>query len=134
MPGTILIVDDEPRAVSEMTDFFRRKGIQVVGTSDSRKALGIVAHSEAIHGVITDLKMPGVDGFEILAMARERALVFVAAITGHATEADEERARMLGAAHFFPKPLDLAAILRALNIAWAPLRPADCRGEALHEH
>lgn len=133
MLGTILIVDDEPRAVNEMTEFFRRKGIQIIGTSDSKKALDIVTHSESIHGVITDLKMPGVDGFEILAMARERALVFVAAITGHATEADEKRARMLGAVHFYPKPLDLRDMLRALNIALAPLRLAACPGEASHE-
>lgn len=125
MPGTILFVDDEPGAVAEMTEFFRKKGIAVVGTADSQRALDIVARCDGLSGVITDLKMPGVDGFDILAAARGRPLAFVAAITGHATEADEQRARELGAVHFFPKPLDLRAMLRALNVALAPLRPAD---------
>lgn len=130
--GTILIVDDEPRAVVEMAAFFRREGIEIVETSDSRKALDIVARDEGLIGVITDLKMRGVDGLEILAAAQGRHFPFVAAITGHATEADERKARELGAAYFFPKPLDLRAILWDLKAALSPPSAAGRPEEVSH--
>jgi len=119
MPGKILIVDDEPQALNEMTEFFRRRELDVTGTSDPKAALDAVVHADSLGAVITDLKMPQVDGFRIIAAAHERRLagrlVSVIAITGHATEEDERRAFRTGATHFFSKPLELRAVLKALK-------------------
>lgn len=117
-------MDDEPQAVREMADFFRKKGIETISMSDPREALEIIKHFDSLSGLITDLKMPSVDGYEMIAVARERALVFVAAITGHATQADENKAYASGCTHFFQKPLNLRNILRSMNAALPQLRPA----------
>ena len=119
MPGKILIVDDEPQAVREMTEFFRRRELDVSGTSDPKAALDAIAHADSLGAVITDLKMPQRDGFHIIAAAHERRLAgrlaTIIAITGHATEEDERRAIESGATHFFSKPIDLRAVLQALR-------------------
>lgn len=121
MSGKILIVDDEPQAVREMMEFLRRKGLEVTGTSDPRVALDAIAHDDSLCTVITDLKMPHVDGFRIIAAAHGRRqagrLATVMAITGHATEDDERRAIGSGAEYFFSKPVELPAILQALRAA-----------------
>jgi len=131
MSGKILIVDDEPLAVREITDFLRLKGLEATGTSDPRVALDAIAHDGSLCAVITDLKMPFVDGFRVLSAAHDRRqagrLATVMAMTGHATEEDERRAIRSGAMHFFSKPLELRAILGALRVAGAA--PEDTRAE-----
>jgi DNA-binding response OmpR family regulator len=67
----ILVVDDEPAvlfALSEaLTD--KRRGWQVVTASDGKEAMRAL-QTEKIHFVVTDLRMPEVDGFELLAHLR----------------------------------------------------------------
>lgn len=115
----VLVVDDEPKAVSEMVGFLERRGLKVAGTSDPRAALVAIVVDESLRAVITDLKMPHVDGFRILEAANDRRqkgrLESIVAITGHATLEDEKRARECGAMHFFQKPLDLRQVLQALR-------------------
>lgn len=121
MPGKILIIDDEPEAVREMTEFLRRRALDVVGMADPQAALDAIAHDDSLGAVITDLKMPRIDGFHIIAAAHDRRLAgrlaAVMAITGHATLEDERRAICSGATHFFSKPLELRAVLQALRDA-----------------
>lgn len=67
----ILVVDDEPAvlfALSEaLTD--RRRGLKVVTARDGREAMSVL-EAEKVHLVVTDLRMPEVDGFELLAHLR----------------------------------------------------------------
>lgn len=67
----ILVVDDEPAvlfALSEaLTD--KRRGWQVLTASDGREAMRAL-QAEKVHLVVTDLRMPEVDGFELLAHLR----------------------------------------------------------------
>lgn len=118
-----LIVDDEDKAVVEMVDFLRRRGLEIEGMSDSRSALVAIAEDESLGALVTDLKMAHIDGYRLIEIARERRrhghFGNIIAITGHATPADERRAFECGATHFFQKPLDLRAIARALmSSAW----------------
>lgn len=116
MSGQILIVDDEPQALHEMVEFLQRRQFDVAGTSDPRVALDAITRGDSLAAVITDLKMPHIDGFCIIAAARDRRLSIVVAITGHATESDERHAIRCGATHFFSKPLDLSAILNEFRM------------------
>lgn len=67
----ILVVDDEPAvlfALSEaLTD--RRRGLRVVTARDGQEAMSVL-EAEKVHLVVTDLRMPEVDGFELLAHLR----------------------------------------------------------------
>jgi DNA-binding NtrC family response regulator len=66
----ILVVDDEPDMVENCTRILRRAGYRVLATTDSERALSLV---EAEHPdvLLTDLKMPGIDGMELMRRAHE---------------------------------------------------------------
>ena len=114
----ILVVDDEPAAVSEMAHFLEHQGLSVHGTSDPQAALIAIAGDKTLYAVVTDLRMPRIDGFRVLkAASQHRAagrITSIVAITGHATEGDEQRAYACGAMHFFQKPINLRQLLEAL--------------------
>ena len=113
-----LIVDDEDKAVAEMVDFLRRRGLKIEGMSDPRSALVAISEDASLGAIVTDLKMAHIDGYRLIEIANERRrkghFGNIIAITGHATPSDELRAFQCGATHFFQKPLDLRAIAHAL--------------------
>lgn len=58
--------------------------------------------------VVLDIHLPGIDGFEVLRQVAEMPYhPKIVAISGHAPKEYRERAEKLGAAAFFPKPLDM---------------------------
>ena len=68
--GRILIVDDEVNARTALVELLRDEGYAVEAAADAFKALGKVADF-APDLVVTDLKMPGMDGLQLLAKLRE---------------------------------------------------------------
>ena len=65
----VLIVDDEPDMVENCARILARVGYQCLTTTDPEHALGLV-ESEHPDLLITDLKMPGLDGMELIRRAR----------------------------------------------------------------
>ena len=122
MAGRILLVDDEVYAVEEIADYLRRRGRDVVATSDSAEGLRLVSADPSISIVITDLRMPNVDGFQIISEAARRKRepdrpMTIIALTGHGTHEDEQRAKSLGADAFLLKPIVLRELLKLLDQA-----------------
>jgi DNA-binding NtrC family response regulator len=110
--GRILIVDDEPDVVENWARVLGRDGYQCVRTTDGERALGLL-ESERPDVVLTDLRMPRVDGMAVLARARELdpdAVVVV--ITGHGTVEAAVDAMRAGATDFLLKPLPSNDALR----------------------
>src|SRR5437763_9647004 len=66
----VLVVDDEPDMVENCARILGRAGYQCLTATDPRHALGLV-ESERPDLLLTDLKMPGMDGIELLRRARE---------------------------------------------------------------
>jgi DNA-binding NtrC family response regulator len=66
----VLVVDDEPDMVENCTRILRRAGYRVLATTDPERALALV-ESERPDVVLTDLKMPGIDGMELMRRAHE---------------------------------------------------------------
>jgi DNA-binding NtrC family response regulator len=80
------------------------------------------------HVVITDLKMPGIDGLELLGAAKEiNADIQVILITGHGSIEEAVKAMRQGAYDFIPKPFNTEAIL-------ATVRRAFEKAHLLHEN
>lgn len=104
----ILIIDDEAIALSNLTHVLERAGYAVTACKDG--AAGLEALANARYDlVLTDLKMPGVDGMEVLRVARENYPdVPVIMITGHATLDSAVEAMKAGAFHYLAKPFRLA--------------------------
>jgi DNA-binding NtrC family response regulator len=76
-------------------------------TYDGDSALSLISEEEP-EVMILDLRMPGVDGFDVLRQVKEkRPEVEVIILTKRGTESEKKRARELGAFAFLDKPVDI---------------------------
>jgi two-component system, NtrC family, response regulator PilR len=102
----ILIVDDEQSMREWMRILFQRDGFDVLVATDGVEARDLIAR-EYVDVVLTDIRMPRMDGIELLKTAREIAPdAILCMMTAHFTRDSEDwrRARELGAAALFEKP------------------------------
>ena len=113
--GRLLVVDDEVNARTALAELLRDEGFEVETAADAFKALGKYA-AFAPHVVVTDLKMPGMDGIELVrkirAEAEAAAVVVMTAFGAVSTAVDAMRA---GAADYLTKPLNFQELLVVLN-------------------
>jgi DNA-binding NtrC family response regulator len=113
--GRVLVVDDEVNARTALAELLRDEGYDVETAADAFKALGKY-ESFAPHVVVTDLKMPGMDGIELVKKIRAgedaAAVVVMTAFGAVATAVDAMRA---GAADYLTKPLNFDELLVVLD-------------------
>lgn len=126
----ILIVDDEEDIRQGCRRSLARSGCEVLTAADGAEGLAVL--DEAGPGVIfLDLKMPGMDGMEVLAKIRERApACLVVIITGFATVDAAITAMKRGAYDFIAKPFEPDQIRLVAGRALAHIRVVR-RAEAL---
>ena len=108
----VLIVDDEPDVVANWARLLGRDDYPCITATDGERALALL-ESERPEIVLTDLKMPRVDGMQILRHALEidtEAVVIV--ITGHGTVESAVEAMRAGAFDYLLKPLPSNDVLR----------------------
>src|SRR5215208_366999 len=108
----VLIVDDEPETRDMLSEFCRALGLSVATAEDGRAALSAIARAPSQYQVVlTDICMPGADGFEVLKTARSvNPSTYVVMITGYATLDSALRAVREGAYDFLPKPFALGQL------------------------
>jgi DNA-binding NtrC family response regulator len=113
----VLVVDDEPDARRLLAEFFRTRGISVAEADSGRAAISMVQQSsERFDLVVTDLNMPGADGFAVLDAARRvDPAVDVVIVTGHASIESAVRAVRAGASDYLTKPFALSQLEAALD-------------------
>jgi DNA-binding NtrC family response regulator len=113
--GRVLVVDDEVNARTALTELLRDEGYEVEMAADAFKALGKY-ESFAPHVVVTDLKMPGMDGIELVKKIRAEedgaAVIVMTAFGAVQTAVDAMRA---GAADYLTKPLNFDELLVVLE-------------------
>lgn len=66
---TVLVVDDEPNILSAMRRLFRATGWRILTAGDGQEALALLA-KEPINAVLSDMRMPGMDGVQLLERVR----------------------------------------------------------------
>jgi DNA-binding NtrC family response regulator len=99
----ILVVDDEPDMVDNCVRILRRAGYRCLSTTDPERALALI-ESERPDLVLTDLKMPGLDGMAVLRHAHEvDTTIPVVVITAFATIESAVAAIKEGAFDYLPK-------------------------------
>ena len=107
----ILVVDDETAARSALTELLRDEGYEVQSAGDGFKALGRIDNWTP-EIVITDLKMPGMDGIQLMEKVRERIPeVSVVVMTAFGTVESAVEAIQQGADDYLTKPLHLGQLL-----------------------
>jgi len=114
----VLVVDDEQDIRDASERILSRIGYQVQKASRGDEALDIL-NKNSIDIVLLDLKMPGMDGMEVLAKIRERSTkIQVIVITGYATVETAIEAMKQGAYDFIPKPFEPDQLRIVVNRAW----------------
>lgn len=115
----VLLVDNDDDARQLLTLVLEREGAQTFGAASAAEAM-LLLRSTRPHVLISDLAMPGEDGFDLMRQIRASTpkgepLIAAAALTGYAT--DEDRARVLDAGFLLhvPKPVDPAELTRVVS-------------------
>jgi two-component system response regulator CpxR len=118
MPSKILLVDDEREFVQTLSERLLMRDLGSAVAYDGESALEVAREDEP-DVMILDLKMPGIDGIEVLRRVKAtQPEIEVIILTGHGSEADKELCLQLGAFAYLQKPVDveeLSATIKRAN-------------------
>jgi DNA-binding NtrC family response regulator len=105
--GRIVVIDDEVNAAAALETLLREDGYDVARAHDGRSGLQLLEkHDPDV--VLTDLRMPGMDGIELLAKIKEiRPETMVIVMTAYGTVKTAVKAMKLGAEDYLGKPIDV---------------------------
>jgi two-component system, OmpR family, response regulator CpxR len=118
MPSKILLVDDEREFVQTLSERLLMRDMGSAIAYDGESALEVAREDEP-DVMILDLKMPGIDGIEVLRRVKAtQPQIEVIILTGHGSEADRQTCMQLGAFAYLQKPVDveeLSATIKRAN-------------------
>jgi DNA-binding response OmpR family regulator len=107
MPSKVLLVDDEREFIQTLSERLLMRDMGSAVAYDGESALNLIKDDEP-EVIIVDLKMPGVDGFDVLRKVKAtRPQIEVIILTGHGSEEDRQLCMDLGAFAYLQKPLDI---------------------------
>ncbi|MEW5763502.1 MAG: response regulator [Acidobacteriota bacterium] len=116
----VMVLDDEPIVGERLKPALEKEGFEVEVFTDSERAVQRLAESP-FHVLVTDLKMRGPSGMDVLRYVKETApSTAVIVITGYATIETHHEAEAWGAAKFVPKPFKIQEIARLVREAAGP--------------
>jgi DNA-binding NtrC family response regulator len=107
-----LVVDDDESIRELLISYFSSRGLNVTGAHDGRAAIAALERSNGRFGlVVTDLSLPGADGFAVLQAARQaNASCYVVIVTGYASLDSAIYAVRVGAYDYLTKPFSLGQL------------------------
>ncbi|MFA7558012.1 MAG: response regulator, partial [Hydrogenophaga sp.] len=118
----VLVVEDEPVALKNLQHVLERAGYRVLGTTQGAEALRILAETD-VDVVLTDVRMEGVDGMQVLARARQlQPDAEVIVVTGYATLDAAVEAMRGGAFYYLAKPFRLDEVRKVVGEAAEKVR------------
>ncbi|MGE4518822.1 MAG: response regulator [Desulfobacteraceae bacterium] len=115
----LLLVDDEERFLQTTSNLIKkqRQDFGVMTAPGGKECLDIIKESN-IDVVILDVKMPGMDGVEVLReIKREKPLIEVIMLTGHSTTESAVEGMKLGAYDYLLKPCDIEILIDKVLLA-----------------
>jgi PAS domain S-box-containing protein len=125
-PRRILVVDDAPAAVFTLAKLLEKLGHEVFTAGDAAEAL-LLARQRRPEVVISDIAMPGVDGYQLARLLRcEPGLekILLVALSGYGQESDRRRALDSGFDRHLVKPVSLQDLRELL--AETPVAERSC--------
>jgi CheY-like chemotaxis protein len=112
----ILLVEDEPAVRGVLAEVLRHYGYELREAADGRNAIEFFAEQPA-EIVITDVRMPGIDGLELLARIKKIAPeTCVVIMTGYGGEDTAIQAIRNGASNYFKKPVNIPEFVYAVGV------------------
>ncbi|MBN1103607.1 MAG: response regulator [Deltaproteobacteria bacterium] len=122
LPSKVLLVDDEREFVQALSERLQMRDMGSAVAYDGESALNMVSEDEP-EVMILDLKMPGIDGIEVLRRVKAtRPEIEVIILTGHGSDADRETCMRLGAFAYLQKPVDIDVLSDTLKKANEKIR------------
>ncbi len=114
----VLMVDDEEDFVQTLAERMKMRDLSPELALSGEQALQAV-QDDVPDVMVLDLKMPGIDGMEVLRRVRQAyPQVQVVILTGHGSEKDEAEAKRLGAYAYLQKPVDMEKLIRTMKEAY----------------
>jgi HAMP domain-containing protein/signal transduction histidine kinase/CheY-like chemotaxis protein len=115
----VLVVDDDIRNIFALTSVLERQNMHVVYAENGSDAIGLLKKTPGIDGILMDIMMPGMDGFEAMREIRQIAKfrsVPIIAVTAKAMKGDRQKCIEAGASDYITKPVDTEQLLSLLRI------------------
>ncbi len=113
---TVLIIEDEVNVRGFASRVFELEGYQVLQAEDGEGGLRL-ARENRVALVLLDLRLPGVDGWEVLKQLKsdpELSLIPIIVFTAAAGAAQKEKALSMGAVDYLIKPLSARSLKQAV--------------------
>ena len=122
LPSKVLLVDDEREYVQTLSERLQMRDLGSAVVYGGEEALSLVAEEEP-EVMVLDLKMPGIDGLEVLRRVKEmHPEVEVIVLTGHGSREVEKLCLEMGACAYLEKPVDIDKLTSTMREAYDRIR------------
>jgi CheY-like chemotaxis protein len=115
----VLVVDDDVRNIFALTTVLEQHNLQVVHAENGRAGIEVLLSTRDVDGVLMDIMMPEMDGYETMRAIRQiaefRALPIIA-VTAKAMKGDRAKCIEAGASDYITKPVDLDQLYSVLRV------------------
>jgi CheY-like chemotaxis protein len=115
----VLVVDDDIRNIFALTSVLERQRMEVVYAENGKDGIDLLKKNPDVDGILMDIMMPGMDGFEAMREIRRIAKfrsVPIIAVTAKAMKGDRQKCIEAGASDYITKPVDTEQLLSLLRI------------------
>ncbi len=117
-PTRILLVDDEKEFVQTLSERLKTRHIENEFVLSGEEALNFADQGDS-DVIVLDLKMPGIDGYEVLKKVKQsKPNTEVIILTGHGSEKDRKTCLDLGAFAYLQKPADIDLLATTMQEAY----------------
>jgi CheY-like chemotaxis protein len=115
----VLVVDDDVRNIFALTTVLEQHGLQVIHAENGRAGIEALRRTRDVDGVLMDIMMPEMDGYETMRAIRQipefRQLPIIA-VTAKAMKGDRAKCIEAGASDYITKPVDLEQLFSVLRV------------------
>ncbi len=115
----ILIIDDDNRNIFALRAVLKARGYVCLSATGAEEGLEILAEDDEVAVVLMDMMMPGIDGYEAMAIMKQSPgfkNIPVIAVTAQAMLGDRERCLNAGASGYISKPINVDELVKLLNL------------------
>ena len=115
----VLVVDDDIRNIFALTSVLERQQMEVVYAENGKDGIEMLTKTPGVDGVLMDIMMPEMDGYEAMTAIRKIAKfksVPIIAVTAKAMKGDRQKCIEAGASDYITKPVEADQLLSLLRI------------------
>jgi CheY-like chemotaxis protein len=116
---TVLLVDDDARNIFALSSVLERRAMRVLTATTGSEAIALLDANPGAAIVLTDIMMPGMDGYETIRRIRGNPLfgrLPIVALTAKAMKGDREKCLEAGASDYLAKPVNTEQLLTTLRL------------------